>query len=273
MRINTPQIIKALKAIDLSNVEIDYLRKKINLLFKNYTHTSIILPQGWGKLHRAIKYEKKPLNKTQLSYPPTINAKLGRANLTGNSVFYCSGDPRATFFELGAKSGDTIVLSKWIILNEILIFPIGYSEQVFKSLLSNRECPIIVPPSVRAPNEIIKSNIKINEFFAEKFTQIITQGNEHHYNLTATIAETFMCTATECGLVYPTIAMRANTENFVLTKELVDQCLKLVMVKWCRIDEVNGLDYKLTILECADNFNTNGEIKWRSPTQEEKKYL
>src|SRR5580700_655973 len=125
---NALRIIDALKRVKSSDVTIDYLRRQIKLLFKGFAHTSIIIPSDWkGKLHRAVQYDVMPNYKQDLWYPPKEKAKLSRANLSNNPMFYCSGDPRAIFFELEIKPGNMVVTSKWRLKDEILVSPLGYS--------------------------------------------------------------------------------------------------------------------------------------------------
>ena len=267
------QTLKELNRVDLSKADIPFLKRQISLILDEYTHTSIIiLPSHDGKFHRAIKYQNRPSTIKELSYPPKKFTKLGRANFANKPKFYCSGDPAATFFELNAQPGDTVVLSKWIRKDEISIFPIGYSSETFKRLNSNRSCPSIVPSIKKHPNEFKNTNRKINIFLDEKFTEVISPGNECQYIITAVIAEEFLMMQPCSGIVYPTIAMEANAENFALTPELVDQYLQLESVRWYRVDEAKNFSYTLTLLACSNSF-TDEMIEWKIPSEEERKYL
>lgn len=267
------EIIKELKRIDLSKeAYIPSLKNKINLLLNEYAHTSIVVPIGWGKFHRAIKYKNQPAHIKQLGYP-SENIELNRANFRDKPMFYCSGNPSATFFELKINPGDTIVLSKWMLKNEVLLFPVGYSDASFRKLNASRDCPIIIPNENRHPNELKKSNIQISEFLADVFTQKIPESNKHPYQLTATIAEFFLKTKLECGLVYPSIATHANAENIAFTPQLVDLSMQVVSANWYRVDKIHNFSYTLTSLAYADSFSNDGLIHWRMPTGEERKYL
>ncbi len=241
-------------------------------MYDVYIHTVLFIPTQWGdgSLYRAVKYSEMPLDVSQLSYPPVDMVRLNRANLPGNPLFYCSGDPRTPFFELNIQAGDTVVLSKWRIANEILCIPLGYSEQIFAQLCSARKCPHIIPPEKRHPNELKKPNSYIIDFFSE----IFTCPEENRYTLTAVIAEKFLMKQLSCGIVYPTIAMRANAENFAFTPHLVNESLFLLSAKWYRVDNVDNksFSYTVTPLKCADNF-FNGKINWREVSQEDNRYL
>ena len=52
-------------------------------------------------------------NLSELIYPPAKHTKIGRANLEGEAVFYCSNDPGTSIFEVRPKLGDWIATSKF----------------------------------------------------------------------------------------------------------------------------------------------------------------
>ena len=102
----------------------------------------------------------------------------------------------------------------------------------------------------------------------------IRLGNADVYKLTATIAKIFLETQSECGIVYPAIAMRANAENFAFTTQLADNQLQLENVKWIKINKIQDIEqHTVTVLECATSFNKDGQINWRLPTKEEAERL
>jgi len=265
---NISRIIKEIKRADLSRVDISYLVKIVHLLTKGYAHTSFMLPTGWGKFHRAIKYDHRPSHIGKLSYPPINLANAGRANFANNPVFYCSGNPIATFFELGINPGDTVALSKWNLINEIPVTPIGYTIEIFEHLKANRKCPSIIPDSVRHPREFRKPNIQINNFFYEVFTNVIDSENKFLYRLTAVIAAKFLSINEQCGIAYPSISMHANAENFAFTRAVADHSLNIECVTWYRVDSVKNFTYTVTPLAYADLFDSSGFIEWQPPQSE-----
>lgn len=257
------QIISELEKTNLSRVPISYLQGQVSLLFRKYIHTGIEISPRWGKLHRAIKYTQLPLKINQLSYPVHTEqtpVRLGRANLPQQPVFYCSANPAATFFELNLQPAETVVVSTWVINNWIKIFPLGYTVEAFKELCSNRRCPHIIPDWVRHKNELKPGNKRIMDFFDKMF--MACQNKKENFKLSAVIAEQFLITDLECGLVYPTVAMRANAENFALTPELVDNQLKLESVQWFRIDRIENFSYTVSRLNFAKSFTPEGRINW-----------
>lgn len=256
------RIIKELSNNASLKYSIADLRKKIDILWEGYTQTSPILPAR-QPLYRGIIYKEKPKNIHQLSYPPAKITKLGRANFANQPMFYASGDPRTTFFEIGAKIGDFVALSMWRTAEELLLCQIGYMNEVFETLHSNRKCPVIVDPKYMHPNEIRYKNRSIHEFFNKEFTKIIKGGNESLYLISTLIAEKFLqVRPNSCGLAYPSIAMHANAENIALRPAFVDQHLRFKNIMWCRVDKVQGFEYTITRLAYTDKYNSNGDIIW-----------
>jgi hypothetical protein len=156
----------------------------------------------------------------------------------------------------------------------MLISHVGYSKKSFESLGSGRDCPSI-PDSVRHNNEFSVNNQKINQFFSQAFTKKIeTKEDERFYNLTALIAKQFLILRPECGLAYPTVAMRANADNFVLTVDAADNYLKISEAHWfqindIQIDALGEAHYTIQPTLYANEF-PDGKINWKTTTNEQK---
>lgn len=271
--VNALAIINQLGRIKSPNVPIEYVREKLEILLTGFAHTSIVIAPAWGKLHRAVKYGEKPKFIKNLWYPPKERAGLSRANLSQNPMFYCSGNPMAIFYELGLKPGDMVATTKWKLKDEILVSPLGYTADAFRRLNASRACPIVVPEDKKHMRELDKTNIRIFEFIHDLFTKIVSPGDEYIYKLTAIIAEFFLTLEPDCGVVYPSIAMRANAENFALTPSLVHNRLELESVKWCRVDSVENFTFTITPLEFSDTFDKDGLLGWKALPENERGYL
>jgi hypothetical protein len=266
-----PTVTKLLAELcqcDLSCAEPTTLKAQIKTLLDCHAHCGILLSENFGKFYRARKCAEKPTKLEELSYPPVEQALLGRANLPGRQVFYCSANPSAIFFELNTRPGDFITISTWILKDPALLFSIGYDKEALKQLNLNQDCQEILISSSNS----LEPQPEIIQFLEKAFTQNITEAEEYKYKLSAAIAEYFYCIQPYCGLVYPTRAMQADVKNFALNCKLVDKQLTLENVSWCRVDEGSDSHYKITKLACADTF-TNGFIQWRQPRTDEVVHL
>jgi len=58
--------------------------------------------------------------------------------------------------------------------------------------------------------------------------------------------------------------MSANSDNYAIFPDFVDECLELKKVEWIRVDGVRG-DNKIdiTVLDFADSFSDEGKIEWK----------
>lgn len=66
------------------------------------------------------------------------------------------------------------------------------------------------------------------------------------------------------GLVYPSMAVRANSDNIALLPEFVDRYLSLHEVEYIRIDaaQPENLKYEVTVIDFANTF-VDGLIEWK----------
>jgi hypothetical protein len=65
------------------------------------------------------------------------------------------------------------------------------------------------------------------------------------------------------GLLYPSMAMRANADNLALKPECVDNHLNIRKVEYIRVDEADSSGFRVTILDFADTFDEDGGIQWK----------
>ena len=64
------------------------------------------------------------------------------------------------------------------------------------------------------------------------------------------------------GIIYPTIQMRGNADNIVLSKKVVDRKLQFVSVEYLEVDAANDLDYNVRILDSSAKVDLIGTIHW-----------
>jgi hypothetical protein len=107
---------------------------------------------------------------------------------------------------------------------------------------------------------------------------VVPPESEHLYKLSIAIAEKLYLGPLQmdseagefdgeprfAGIVYPTIAMRANSDNIALIPEFVDRLLSLETVEWIRVDSKGtDLKYQITKLDFANSFGGDGQIEWK----------
>ena len=254
--------IKNIQNLDLLTVNIDIIKEHIGLLSNAYIVGSPIIAKR-SKLFRGVIWDEKPKNVAQVSYPPKDSVKnLHRAGRKGESLFYCSTAREAPFWELGVKAGDSLVISHWETREPLVVNNVGYHSDVFSNLNSDRTCP-----NWWHNNELVESlsaNELIKAFFSQEFAKKIIDGQEHLYKISIAIAEHHFQQNIFSGLLYPTLAMKANADNLVLKPEVVDSYLKLTKVEYILVEEVfENAHFNVKILDFANSFDSNGLIQWK----------
>lgn len=228
--------IDNIQNLDLLTVNIDIIKERIGLLSNGYIQTTPIIPKG-SRLFRGVVWNEKPKNTEQVSYPPKDSVRnLHRAGRKGESLFYCSTARESPFWELGVKAGDSLVISYWETKEPLLVNNVGYHSDVFSDLNSDRTCPNLGDDS--EPLEILSANELIKAFFSQEFAKKILDGQEYLYKISIAIAEQHFQQNIFAGLLYPTLAMKANADNLVLKPEVVDSYLKLTRVEYILVEKV-----------------------------------
>jgi hypothetical protein len=196
-------------------------------------------------------------------------------------MFYCSSSKEPIFFELGEiKSGDELILSSWQTRSRMLVNNIGYTQFVFSELGAKRQCPtweekgengaaISVPIGGA---ELLASRLHEEEKDAlrvelsKMFMQKIDSRSDSRYKLTAAIAEAHLGTVNEseefAGILYPSVRMWANGDNFALTPKFVNECLDFRRATRVRIEKCDATGFEFTSIECAREINEDGSLNW-----------
>jgi hypothetical protein len=191
-------------------------------------------------------------------------------------MFYSSLARAAVFFELGVKTGDPIAVSQWRSTGAVWVNNVGFAPGVFRKFGSSRQQPASWQATPTHPAIESRANKLVHQFLADEFSKVIAPDRSYGYKLSIAIAEKLLFgdldvpvghgpTETRfAGLVYPSFAMRANSDNIVLLPEFVDRYFSLREVEYIRIDaaEPENLKYEVTVVDFANSFS-NGLIEWK----------
>jgi len=177
-------------------------------------------------------------------------------------MFYCSTSRNVPFFELNMMPGEMIAISKWRTLDKLTVNNIGYTNLVFSELNSNRSTPEY--GELKQPTEIPLTNSLIDEFLSSVFTKVVPERNEYLYKLLIAIAEKMFSDDMFDGLLYPTIAMRANADNLAIKPRYIDsKKLELVNIEFIGIDTREGIQFTVTDTDFANSIKSDGTIEWK----------
>lgn len=250
--------IAAIRKLDLRKESIDTLIDLLVPVFRGYSVSAPRFDPGL-KLFRARRCEK-PSNIRELWYPPPSIVRLGRVNRSGSPVLYCCTSRETPFFEMRPSVGDNVAIARWVTSSPLLVNQAGYTAQAFLNLGSTRQHGWGPQPAEIPFGE---GNEEVAEFLAEIFTQQIQRGEEHFYKLTVAVAEKLSSFDLFDGLIYPTVAMRANADNFALKPRFADAHLKFLKAEFARIDGVRDFGYDINVLDTATALRQDGFIQWK----------
>lgn len=249
--------------------------------------TEVIDPKTWGKklwnaldgyslsvpehnaglkLYRAVPVDAQPKKITRIKYRHAEEITTwGRLNSPGESVFYCCSAYEATFFEVKPKQGDLIVIGTWETTQPLSVPHVGYSEKAFKNFGWHRKTlyDVSSTPDIQEANDLLAQRFA-NPLDTQEFYRK-TVAIKHCFWRNATSSITGVQSAHSLGLMYPSIACKANHDNFGLPPEYVDNNLKLLEATLCRIEDVDFQNLKIpvTYLDFATTFGPGGEIEWK----------
>lgn len=251
--------IQLLKKSDLLSIDIDEIKDILIPIFRGYVQTVPIIGPG-EILYRGIKYDNLPQDLSRLREPPKEKTSINRANRAGNPVFYCSIARPVPFFELDIKPGDHLAISKWITVDKLITNKVGYTTTSFSNLQSNRQNPAYGEMK-NYESEYAKSIV--DNFLADEFTKIVPHEMNHLYKITVAIAEKLFSDEMFDGLLYPTMAMKANADNLAIKPSSVDKKLIFKNAEFIQIKSKQNSTYEINRLDFANSVDANGRIQWK----------
>ncbi len=251
-----------IESLNLLSSEIDAIKELLKLLFTGYALSTPIFDSGLI-LYRGIVYSDKPTNVSFLSYRK-IGAKQNRASRENEPLFYSSTMRQIPFFELNVKAGDKLVISKWRTTKKLLVNNIGYTKEVFEKLNSNRENQKWNKEKSEHQEISKEENIIIQNFLSKCFSQNVPKDKTETYKLTIAIAEKHYISDLFEGLLYPTIPMKANGDNFAIRPSYIENGgLEFLESEWIEVTKSYDFKFDINVLDWANSISENGEIQWK----------
>jgi hypothetical protein len=251
-------IAEALRA-DLSRVSIDDLKKILSPAIEGRLVNVPIFNSG-TLVYRAVVCDR-PLNVSRVTYPPPSIARLNRANREGQPVFYGSAAREGALFEVMPSEGQTVAVVKWITTASMVVHPVGYSQNALDQVQSKRT-PESWTGFVSEPGG--PAHAEITDFLATTFMRVIRPGESNDfYKLSTAIAETLFAQDLFQGLLYPTIALAANSDNLAIKPAFVDRHLRFVEAELFRIQNVSLHGFEVLPTDLASELGADGTILWR----------
>ena len=233
------------------------------------------MPAG-QRLYRGVRCPERPEKISRISYPPADIASLGRLNRPGQPKFYCSAGGPPVFYELHAQRGDLIGFSEWETTEPLWVHNLGYHPRALIRIGAQSGTIDMRYRVTHAIPDETKVNEKIRYQISKAFTADVPRGNEYRYKQTIAINESLSEVVYVggnfpgvpknpkiAGTVYPAMKMRGDADNVALLPEFVVSSLRLVSVRYVKVEEANetSSSYKLLTLGIAEKFSGD-TINW-----------
>lgn len=215
---------------------------------KEMTATNIEVKREEAIFTRArIHNSKRTLfpSISDLKYPPKEFTNLGRANLPGKPLFYCSNDPGTTIYEVRPKVGDWITTFEIEITKDNLDLLILGADTLENEAFTN----------------MTDLHLAINEFLEIKFREEVPQNKNHLYFQTAYFVNAYI--DNKDGVMYPSVGSNCKGWNVVFKPEFFDRYAYFRKATVHEVIEIKN-DYEIFIVchYMAEKYNQYGDLYW-----------
>lgn len=263
--------------IDLRTISIemimDIIRPVLNGIPLACQYTAVNLG-----LYRAIAWSDKPALFDDITYPPIKFAKINRASLEGEQVFYSSSSKNITLFEVDAKVGSRYVISEWRTTQQLMLPLLGYTTQNLEHLGGGREDKFeeFDYSKIQYANSIEHLKNILN-YLCKLFCQQVPSNSQHLFKITIAIAKLIYQqefagfppnqSGIFNGLIYPSIKGKGTHDNYAIKKEVIDSgFVEFFSAEFIEIMSFANGVYRYKILDYANSIK-DGEILWKNTEQ------
>jgi hypothetical protein len=258
--------IREIDSLDFKLVSIDEIKERLFVLFRGFTITTPVFEPGLTLYRARVFDSNRPRRLSDIAAPPSNKVTRNqRCNRAGESMFYSSTGRNAPFFECHVEPGQYVALSKWGTTKRLLVNNVAYTADTFGRLKSARECPTWRQerPGLASKTE---ANRLVGEFLSSAFSLDVKKEEEYRYKLTIAITEKLIPSEMFGGLLYPTIPMNGNADNFALKGDFVSSGLAFVRVEYMSVRSVEGMNINIDVLDSATAIDDTGGIEWKGRT-------
>jgi hypothetical protein len=256
---------------------INYIAKKFSLTVIPgqllSEETSNNFPFYRIRVYNKGQSEIDESNPKSFGYPPKSLMPFGRANRKGMQVLYGSSDDHTPFIE---KKNDIIpgksiiYLTKWGI--KPYPGPVIYRSLFLGLPIDNDSYTAIMAKPVHDHMKEQFKNLpeKAWEYFLygqKKYNDLFCAEGEEYYPITsAMIYDTFVLAAKQNVhipiVMYPSVAKKRDSVNFVIRKDFVDKYMYVKEVKKIIVKEIKNETIEASLTARATN--VDGKLVWKS---------
>lgn len=250
-----------LNTLNYSKATISEIEELLKPLFSGYKLQAPAYDPGIYLYRARIFNKNKPSSLSELSYPPQQYVKeYGRANDINESMFYGSITKNIPLFEIGASIDDKLGISMWKTTAPLWLNHVGFTDEVF-SLLGSISNRTKVYQFISATKNFSDLNKFIYNYLAAAFSKIIPQHHNYRYKLSIAITKKLLMGNAFHGVLYPSIAMKGNSDNIVIKPSFVDDFMQFVAVEYVKVIDDRSGSFEFDVLDTATEI-VDGKLMW-----------
>jgi hypothetical protein len=261
--------IRELEQLDLSLASESYVTDKLTALATNQ-YGMFGLP-NYGPEHvwyRAQICDSAAFpNLRRMIYAPPDKARMGRANMDGQSTHYACWNLQGALSEVHAVAGDLVQVVairstgakqvKCVVIGEL-----AYLMQAGRSLVNSKGLSeSLANLLARTDPTLALYWHLVDAFFASSFRKDVPRGAPNHeYLLSACLAKKIH--AAEGAVLFPSVRT-FGAMNIALPASLFDTCFEVIYTQTFRvIDQYRQNVYLMRPELYSEDFELNGSVNW-----------
>lgn len=254
---------------ELAQIDDKELKNRLQKFLEGYKTTGIKLPIG-SYVYRARPVNEdfsknRPIHFSELHMPPPHRTTRQRLNQAGAPIFYSGIAWEGLPYELRSKKGEHLITSSWRLKEEALIIAVGYTKSALQAL----GCARAQPEWARGEGFAEGANDPNcdKDFLGEMLTRPAKENPDEVYRLTSTMASVLLGRVEGkdnvlAGLIYPTVAMFGNGDNFAFAPWFAQRGLEFAGAREFKIAEFDEEGVRSECVDRSAGVNEAGELMW-----------
>lgn len=213
-------------------------------------------------------------NVAELIYP-AISDKYGRAHVPGQQMLYASRNPTTVFSELNLKTNEQVQLIAIRVKRERLVRAeiVGEWEYNLNAGLSLLGADVSLKTfkqlATTLPPKVFYCALVCDAFFADMFSQRISEDKPEHYRATAFVAKHLL--EQSDALMFPSVQKRGGL-NIAVPAATFDASFEVLFSEVCSVFNLGYGVYAARPMRKSSGIDASGVIAWSSEASAEPGY-
>ncbi|MFL7010965.1 RES family NAD+ phosphorylase [Enterovibrio norvegicus] len=242
---------------------------ELSSMVRKIAHYHLAIPHGINfKLWRVRHCDEPqiPFTKAEeLKYPPASYTSLQRMNFEKKPVFYGAGHPSVAFAECEVKEGDWFHLTQYECTRNLSLLVVGDVNNIRNNkpmLISNYSFNDAYKHLLNGVEQYDEDWFWTVSLVDAFFADCLSRPDDHHYRLTATIANELILKTGCDGLAYPSVKHKGEA-NFAIQASSYDTGIIPIQTSLCMSGKHYGYELRRVWYERhSQSIDPSGDIHW-----------